>query len=117
MKKTSNRAIWFLILHIFIIISSFTTVFSKFASRCDFLTFWWLLFYGLNMLFLFIYAIGWQQIIKHLPLNTAYTNKAVSIAWGLIWGLTFFGEAITWNKIVGALIVIGGVIVVVKSDD
>lgn len=69
------------------------------------------------MLILFVYAIGWQQIIRHLPLNTAYTNKAVSIAWGVIWGILIFGEPITWNKVLGAVIVIAGVLVVVKSDE
>ena len=64
-----------------------------------------------------VYAIVWQQIIKKLPLNTAYSNKAVIIAWGILWGALFFGEAVKWNMILGAVIVVIGVIVVVRADE
>ena len=63
------------------------------------------------------YAIVWQQIIKHLPLNTAYANKAVTIIWGILWGFLFFDEQIKWNMIVGAVVVIIGVILVVMADE
>ena len=33
------------------------------------------------------YAFGWQQVIKHLPLTTAYANKAVTVVWGILLGL------------------------------
>ena len=58
-----------------------------------------------------------MQIIKHLPLTTAYANKAIGIVWGILWGIIIFGEQIKWNMIVGAVIVIAGVILVVKSDE
>ena len=76
-----------------------------------------LFWYGLVILNLGVYAIVWQQIIKYLPLNTAYANKAVTIAWGILWGALFFQETIKWNMIVGVLIVIVGVIVVVRADE
>ena len=52
----------------------------------------------------------------HLCNCMAADNKAIEIAWGILWGFVFFGEQIKWNMIIGALIVIVGVIVVVKSD-
>ena len=39
------------------------------------------------------------------------------MAGGRVWGSLFFDEAIKWNMIVGAIIVIIGVIVVVTADD
>ena len=36
---------------------------------------------------LVVYAVGWQQVIKHLPLTTAYANKAVTVVWGILLGL------------------------------
>ena len=75
------------------------------------------MFYGLVILNLGVYAIVWQQIIKKIPLNTAYSNKAITVVWGILWGYLFFQEQIKWNMIVGALIVIAGVIVVVMADE
>ena len=66
---------------------------------------------------LFIYAIAWQQIIKKMPIVTAYANKAVMVIWGIVWGYVFFHEAITIQKIIGAVIIIAGVYLVVTGDD
>lgn len=63
-----------------------------------------------------IYAVGWQQIIKYLSLTTAFANKAVTIVWGIIWGILFFHETITVGKLLGAILVIVGVILFVSSD-
>ena len=38
------------------------------------------------LLALVTYAAGWQQVIKHLPLTTAYANKAVTVVWGILAG-------------------------------
>ncbi len=58
---------------------------------------------------LIIYAIGWQQVIKHLPLSVAFANKPVVIIWGMIWGKTIFGEQITIVNIVGVFLIIVGI--------
>lgn len=121
-KTMKNNAVfsnkkWFLILHIELLLFSFGGVCSKMAAQNDFLSFWFIFWYALVILNLGIYAIVWQQIIKHLPLNTAYANKAVTIAWGILWGVLFFGEVVTWTKLIGAAIVIVGVIVVVMADE
>lgn len=89
---------------------------SKFASKTDFLSFNFCLLYGLMIINLGVYAILWQQIIKKLPLTTAFCNKAVSVIWGIVWGIFIFSETISWNMILGAIIVLVGVILVVKSD-
>ena len=34
----------------------------------------------------------------------------------MLWGVLIFSETITWNMIVGAVIVVAGVIMVVKAD-
>ena len=61
-------------------------------------------------------AQEWQQIIRILPLTTAFANKAVTTAWGLLWGLLFFHEQITIGKIVGVALVIGGVVLFSTAD-
>lgn len=62
------------------------------------------------------YAIGWQQILKHLDLTLAFANKAVAVVWGIIWGVVFFREVITVKMIAGALIVIAGVVLYSLAD-
>lgn len=107
---------YFIILHIELIILSLSGVCSKMASKHSFMSKEYIFYYGLVILNLAVYAIVWQQIIKKLPLNTAYANKAIMVVWGMVWGVIFFGEKITWNMIVGGIVVIIGVITVVQSD-
>jgi drug/metabolite transporter (DMT)-like permease len=77
----------------------------------------WILFYGAVVCILGFYAIAWQQVLKHLPLITTYANKAITTIWGLIWGLVVFGEQITIQKVIGAIVVIIGVYLVVSGDE
>lgn len=117
-NNTDNSKIKYLIvLHIELLLFSLGGICSKLAGQHKFLSFWFIFFYGLVILNLGIYAIVWQQIIKKLPLNTAYSNKALTIAWGMLWGFLFFHEIIKWNMILGAAIVIIGVIIVVRADE
>lgn len=115
--KKSKRIINLINLNILLLVYSLGSVCSKIASKHEFLSLKFIFWYGLVVLILGLYAIFWQQIIKHLPLNTAYANKAVTIVWGILWGILFFKEAITWNMIVGAVVVIIGVVLVVLADE
>ena len=113
----SQKIKYYIALHIELFLFSLGGICSKFASGYEFLSFGFIFFYGLVILNLGVYAIVWQQIIKKLPLNTAYSNKAITVAWGILWGFLFFGETIKWNMILGAVIVIIGVIIVVRADE
>lgn len=103
-------------LHILIAFYSLTGVFSKLASAEPFLSMRFCLFYGGVLVLLGVYAIVWQQIIKKLPLTTAFANKAVTVVWGLVWGLLIFHEAITPGKLAGAVLVMTGVILFSVAD-
>lgn len=63
-KKTKIRDIC--ILQAVIAVYTLSTVFAKFASGQEFLSFKFILFYGIEMLILGVYAIIWQQLIKNL---------------------------------------------------
>ena len=115
MNKDKGKYLIFL--HILLMVYSLSTVCSKMASRQEFLSFKFCLFYGGVVVLLGIYAVVWQQIIKKLPLTLAYANKAVTVFWGIVWGLVFFGEEITFRKIAGALIVIAGIAVYAFADN
>jgi drug/metabolite transporter (DMT)-like permease len=39
------------------------------------------------------------------------------VIWGMIWGAVIFGEKITWNMILGAVIIMVGVYLMVCEDE
>ena len=118
MKKTKESNVKYIaILHIVLFVYSILGIASKIASGKDFLSLEFCFYYGIVILNLFLYAILWQQIIKKIPLITAYANKAVTVIWGIVWGSLFFKEEISFGKIVGAVIIILGIYLVVSTKD
>lgn len=107
---------YIIILHIFLGVYSMTGIASKLAAGEEFLSFRFILFYGLVLFGLFLYAIGWQQIIKHMPLISAYANRGVTVIWGLVWGYFIFSEKITARSLIGAAIIICGIVLIVTAD-
>ena len=63
------------------------------------------------------YALGWQQVIKRMPLTTAYANRGITVVWGIFWGAVFFGEAVTPFKLVGAALIIVGIVLYSMADN
>ena len=106
-----------LALNILLMFFSLGGIFSKLASKQSFLSLEFILCYGSLLFIMFVYAIGWQQIIKRLPLTTAYANRAVTIVWGIIWGLLIFNEKLNVGKVIGAVIVIAGVLLYVTESE
>ncbi len=107
----------FAVLHFILLLYSFVGVFMKLAFKNEFLSLGFFLFAGLAVLFLGIYALLWQQVLKKMPLTVAFTNKAICIVWGMLWGALILGDTITWYKILGSLIVFPGVVLVVSSNE
>ena len=100
----------YLFLHIVLIFYSITGVISKVASSVEFMSFEFILLYALVLVVLGFYAICWQQIIKRLPLTAAFANRAITVVWGIIWGIIFFQESITIGKVIGTILVIVGIV-------
>lgn len=105
-----------LILQAIILIYTLSTVAAKFASGEEFLSFNFILFYGIEIFILGVYAILWQQIIKKFEISVAYANRAMALLWSIVWALVFFNEKITIYNVIGVIIVIIGTIIV-NSDD
>ena len=112
----NTRPIVLIALHVLLFIYSISGVLSKNASMEPFMSPMFILLYGGTIAILGIYAIGWQQIIKHPPLTLAFTNKAVTVVWGVVWGVLLYGEQITWPMIVGGILVIAGVVLFGYAD-
>lgn len=113
-KKNSIRDFCFLQLILFAF--SFSSVFAKIASGYAFLSKGFILSYGVSIFIIFMYAIAWQLMLKKFELTIAFSSKAVTVIWGLIWGVIFFNEEISIKKIIGGIIIIVGIILVVNSD-
>ena len=112
-----NKIKTFILLHFIILLYSLGGLLSKTAAGEQFLSLKWMLLYGGQIAILGIYALLWQQVLKKLPLNTAYANKSVCIIWGMILGAAVFGEQITLKMIIGSAVVIAGVILMIKGGD
>ena len=103
-------------LHLLLMVYSCSGILSKTAAGVEFLSPEFCLLYAGIIALLGLYAIGWQQILKRLPLTTAFSNKAVTIVWGIIWGMLFFSEPISLGKCIGALLIIAGVVLFSIAD-
>ena len=99
----------YIALHLFLMLYSTGGIISKLAAGKPFMSPAFIALYGIEILILGFYAIGWQQFIKRMPLSVAYANKAVTVVWGCVWGVLIFHEHLTPGKIIGALMVLCGV--------
>lgn len=105
-----------LALHLLLMLYSTSGILSKTAARYPFMSPGFILSYGGMIAVLGVYAIGWQQVIKRIPLTTAYANRAVTVIWGIIWGAVLFHEGVSPLKVVGALMVLAGVVLFALAD-
>ena len=115
MNKTTIKTL--IGLHGMKMVYSMSGICSKLAAGESFLSARFCIYYAVIIVLLGVYAIGWQQVIKRIPLTTAFANKAVTVVWGIVWGWFFFGESITPGKLIGAGMVIAGVVLFAKSDE
>lgn len=114
MKKVQAKT--YLALHLLLFIMALSGVCSKLAGAQPVFSFRFFLFYGLMLAILVVYAAGWQQIIKRMPLSVAFANKGATMIWSLVFGASIFHEEITWNRVVGCLFTIAGVLLYVWAD-
>ena len=103
----------YILLHLNIMLFSFTSVFSKLASQ-QFNKHG--LFSAGMLLNCFVYAIAWQKVIKKFDLNVAYANRTVYLIWSQIWAVFIFHESLTVTNMIGLLVVFIGVLVVQKYE-
>ncbi len=104
------------LLHLLLLFYSLGGICSKLAGREPLLSLRFVLLYGGMLLILLVYVVGWQQIIKHMPITTAYSNKAVGLLWSTLWGVLLFQERLTLRMVIGAIVVLCGVVMVVRAD-
>lgn len=112
----SSKTKAYIALHAMLVLYSFSGICGKLAAQYDFMSVGFIACYAGMIAVLGIYAIGWQQVIKRLPLTLAYANRAVTVVWGIVWGVVLFNEPLNPFKIVGALVVLAGVALFAYAD-
>ena len=91
------------------------TLFTKYAAQHEFLS--WQYCIGLSGAIgvMEVYAIWWQQILKHIEISTAYMFKGTSLIFFFFLACIIFGEQITLNNIIGAAVIIIGIALFAKE--
>lgn len=114
-RPSRSRAL--VALHLLLALFSLSGIMSKLAAQFPFMSGGFVLCYGAMIVVLGVYAIGWQQVIKRVPLTTAYANRAVTVIWGIVWGALLFDEVVSWQKVLGAAVVLAGVVLFATAGD
>lgn len=106
----------YLLLHLCVMIFSFTSVFAKAAANSynngGIMNPKLYLFVFLMLAVCVIYAFFWQKVIKNVDLHVGYANRTVYLIWGQIWAITIFGEHLSIKNVIGLIIVLIGVLIV-----
>lgn len=116
MKSSSNltfrSAAILLLVYLFYSTVSLAT---KFTSLQEFLSLKYFLGLAIVVAMLGIYAIIWQQVLKRIELTTAYMFKGTSLIFVLLFSALIFNETITLWNIVGASLIVGGIVWFAKA--
>lgn len=116
MKSSSNltfrSAAILLLVYLFYSTVSLAT---KFTSLQEFLSLKYFLGLAIVVAMLGVYAIIWQQVLKRIELTTAYMFKGTSLVFVLLFSALIFNETITVWNIVGASLIVGGIVWFAKA--
>lgn len=93
------------------------SILTKLASQHDFMS--WNYMLGLigAVSIMGLYAVLWQQILKRIELSLAYMFKGTGLIFVMLLAYVLFGEQITWNNVVGAIIIISGIVLFANSAE
>ena len=115
MGGSKTRA--FLALQLLLLCYALSTVMQKLAAQQEFMSLRFLLCAAGMFLFLGVYALGWQQVLKRLPLTVAYaTSKAIVFVWMLLFGALLFHERVSPRQLLGCAFLMAGVILFALSE-
>ena len=105
----------YVLLAVALLLFSFNSACGKAASAHPFLSWPFIAFYGTGVLFLGIYALLWQLVLKRFDLSAAYSAKPIALLLSMVWGVLLFREEVRWNMIVGAAVILTGIRIAVTD--
>lgn len=106
-----------ILLQAVVIIYTSTSIIGKLAADTEVMSFKFIMFYGLDVFFLGIYAICWQQMIKRFDLSVAYANRAMALLWTGLWAVIIFKDSLSLKQIIGIVVVVIGTVVINLNSD
>ncbi len=109
--------LWFVLIQGAVLLFSTSSILIKAAGRYEMFSLYFFLLYFGALAIALVYAVIWQQILKKVSLTTAYTHRATGVIWSMVWGALLFSETISWNMIVGAVVIMAGLFIVVTAND
>lgn len=112
MKKWTS----YIVLILAIAIYSTVGIMTRCAAMYPFLSWQYILFVVGAVGILGVYAILWQQLIQRMDISLAYMFKGLGVVFALLICHYVFGEIITFNNMIGALIIIGGITLFAWAD-
>lgn len=83
---------------------------TRYAAGEEFLSKGYVFGFGLAIVLMGIYAVLWQQVLKYIDLSVAYMFKGTSLIFTMLLAYWLFREPITPHNIIGAAIIILGII-------
>ena len=116
MRTIKKEIKGFLFLQSLFLYFSIIGIFTKKASTYNLFSYDFFKIYLIIISMLMLYAFLWQIALKKFSLFVAYSSKGMVILWSFIWAVLFFQEKIKVNNIIGAIIVIAGIILVSKDE-
>jgi drug/metabolite transporter (DMT)-like permease len=114
--KVHRREKDLFLLHLNIMVFSFTGILSKFCAMSihneGLFSPRTILLGCLILINCGIYAVFWQYILKLFEVNVAYSHSAVYNIWSLIWAVVVFSEPVNPGNLVGTVLIIAGIWVI-----
>lgn len=92
-----------------------TSICTKMASKQAAISWPYVLWVIGAIAVLGVYALLWQQVIKRMPISSAYMFKGTSLVFILLISALLFGESITWANVIGSFIIISGIVLFAKA--
>lgn len=92
------------------------SIFTKLASQQEFMSWGYVLAFAGAVMLMGVYAMLWQQVLKRIELSVAYMFKGTSLIFVMLLACFLFDEQITWNNIIGAVIIIVGIVLFARGD-
>ena len=91
-------------------IYALSSIGSKYSSMHNVLSKGFIFGLSFSIFVLVFYALIWQQVLKRIELTTAYMFKGTSLIFVLLFSALLFNETITLWNVVGATLIVGGIV-------
>ena len=111
-KLTIGRALF---LAFAVAVYSSSGFFTKLASQYEFISTTYILCLFGVVVILGTYAVLWQIALKRVNLNQAYLFRSLGLIYGLCIAYFAFHESISWQNVLGALIVLFGLLLLLSG--